>query len=139
MELIKEKNAVSEHPMLKYLSKDSFNLENENYEKRTFLDKLLVQTEHNLKENEILFDSLYQVNENYEKLCSFLLRKFHKKMEVIDNLFIQIDFVDQKSANLIMDEIQEEIEKLNNEIKSTSKLLNKENLNDQTYCLSYSS
>ena len=100
---------------MKALSRQ-FSIEQENEEKESILSRKLETIEMALKEIEIHYLRKYPKIDG-EKLIPLFQWKFYKKLERIDDLLIKKDYLDPKSANVIMDEIDEHINELAQSIK----------------------
>lgn len=96
----------------------------ENQKKEEFLNNKLKTIESALKALEIESFSKYPGFEN-SKLRFLFNKRYYNKLNVIDDLFIKADYLDPKSANLIMDEIDDMITSLKKSLEET-KITNKE-------------
>jgi len=82
----------------------------ENKEKEEYLQEKLQGIEKILKEIEI--EHFKKMDESNIEVDKFVLKKAYRELSKIDNLFIRLDYLDIKSMNLMMDEIDDQLDEL---------------------------
>ena len=88
----------------------------ENKKKEEYINRKIENIERDIKELEV--DYITKLNiPNKSKLEHLFLRRFYNELEEIDNLFVKVDYLDPKSANLLMDDIDDRVDQLKQDIK----------------------
>ncbi len=107
-------------------SKSEFlNVADVNKKKEEFLNEKLERVEVGLKNLELSY--LREFPElKRGKLKHLFKKRYYNELEKIDNLFIKADYLGLKSSNLIMDEIDERINKLIAILKKENSTINME-------------
>lgn len=87
-----------------------------NHEKTVLLNERIHQLEIKLAKSEEDFLRKHDVphKSNVSKL---LHRRFYNELDDIDNLFVKMEYFDEKGKNLILDTIEERLEGIEGQIK----------------------
>lgn len=88
-------------------------------EKEEDLYDRLINIEQSLKIIEIEYEKRYS-SLSKRKLKSLLIKKYYRELEAIDDLFAKTNYLDPANSNFMMNEIDERLNKLKDQIRSSS-------------------